>query len=102
MRPQSVGDEAAMWAERFLIKLRKAGTPQSRKDWQVVVSYLIACSDDALREVAQKGRTIGVGWIVPVAEAMLEELQKGNAYRAADGALTLRGKPTAKGLDVLL
>lgn len=90
------------YAERLMLKLRKMGKPGSRENWQIVVACLIGLTDGRLQAVAQKGRTVGVSWIVPVAEAILEELQAGRAYRADDGAITLRERPQAKGLQVLL
>lgn len=93
-------DEAK--AELFVKMLRKCGQPQSREDWKIVLVRMITVTDNMLREIGRQGRMLGCQWIVPVAEAILEELAAGRAYRASDGAITLREKPRAKGLDVLL
>lgn len=89
-------------AERFVRMLRKCGQPQRREDWKIVLVRIITLSDDMLTEVARQGRMLGVNWIVEVVEAILEELRAGRAFRASDGAVTLREKPRAKGLDALL
>lgn len=101
-RDEIVSQDLGTAVEKFLLVCRKCGTPSSRNDWKIVLARLITASDESLREVARQGRMLGVSWIVPVAEAILEELASGRAYRAADGAVTLRDKPKAKGLEVLL
>lgn len=99
---KSTGDAAHVWAEKFCLKARKMGTPSNRKDWQVIISHVIVCSDDVLQALAEKSRTVGVSWLTPVIEGILEEMQAGRAFRDTDGAVTLRAKPQAAGLSVLL
>lgn len=99
---KAAGDAAYLWAEKFCLQARKMGTPQSRRDWQVIISHIIACCDDVLQALAEKSRTVGVSWLTPVVEGILEELRAGRAFRDTDGAVTLRERPQAAGLSVLL
>jgi hypothetical protein len=85
-----------------VIKLRKCGTPTSAANWRVVYAMLIPCSDEALEEFARQGRMLGVGWIVPVAEGLLQELGSGRAYRDPQGAIRHKERPKASGLQHLL
>ena len=100
-RPEPTEEDIANKVEQTLLRLRKFGTPATSQDWRVVMSVLIICRDDALGEFVRQGRLIGVGWIVPLAEAILEELNRGNAYRDSSGAVRFRKKPEAEAFKVL-
>lgn len=89
-------------AEIFVRKLRNVGQPGSRQDWKVVLAHLIILPSVTIEAVARAARMAGLGWLVPVAEGLLEEERAGRAFRDTDGALTLRERPRAAGLVDLL
>ena len=89
------------FAERLLMDFRKSGQPASRADWKYVLAHMITYPTRVIQEIARKGRIMGVLWIVPVAEGILEELNAGRAVRTEDGAITLVAPPKAAGLKVL-
>lgn len=88
--------------EEMVRKWKKCGTPSTAADWRVVWSNLIIVTDEALEELARQGRMQGVSWIVPVCEGILEELKAGRAWRDHEGAVRLKAKPQASGLQFML
>ena len=94
--------EVERTCEEMVRKWRKCGTPTSKENWRLVWAMLIIVTDEALEELARQARMQGLSWLVPVCEGILQELAAGRAWRDHEGAVRLKEKPKASGLQFML